>query len=85
MRINAVLDDELLGKIDKTAQAMNKSRSLFIREATERYISEIEAQKAEEERKRKFEAAVRRQDDLREKAGEWDGIAEIRKGRERTR
>ena len=84
MRINAVLDDELLGKIDKTAQAMNKSRSLFIREATERYISEIEAQKAEEERKRRMEAAIRLQDKLREKAGEWDGVAEIRKGRERT-
>jgi metal-responsive CopG/Arc/MetJ family transcriptional regulator len=85
MRINTVIDKALLEKIDRAACAMSKSRSLFIREATDRYLSEIEAQKAEEERKRKFEAAARRQDDLREKAGEWDGVPEIRKGRERIR
>jgi metal-responsive CopG/Arc/MetJ family transcriptional regulator len=82
MRINAVLDDDLLKKLDAAAREMKKSRSLMIREASERYLREYEAKKAEEERKRKFEAAARLQDRLRDKGGEWGGVAEIRKGRD---
>ena len=85
MRINAILGDELLKKIDQTAKEMKKSRSLFIREATEQYLRDCEAKKLEEERRRKFEAAVRVQDKLREKTGKWDGVGEIRKWREESR
>ena len=85
MRINTILDDELLKKIDRTAKEMKKSRSLFIREATERYLRDYETKKLEEERKRKFAAAVHVQDKLREKTGEWDGVGEIRKWREKGR
>jgi len=85
MRVNAILDDELLKKIDQTAKEMKKSRSLLIREATERYIRDYEAKKLEEERQRKFEAAARLQDKLREKAGDWDAVGEIRKWRENGR
>jgi metal-responsive CopG/Arc/MetJ family transcriptional regulator len=85
MRINAILDDELLKKIDRTAKEMNKSRSLFIREASERYLREHEDRKREEDRKRKFEAAARVQDALRKKSRHWDGVGEIRKWREKGR
>jgi metal-responsive CopG/Arc/MetJ family transcriptional regulator len=85
MRINSILDEELLKKIDRTAKEMKKSRSLFIREASERYLRDYEAKKLEEERKRKFAAAVQVQDKLREKTGEWDGVGEIRKWREKSR
>lgn len=82
MRINTVLDEDLLKKLDAAAKEMKKSRSFMIREASERFLREYEAKKAEEERKRKFEAAAHLQDNLRDKGGEWDGIAEIRKGRD---
>jgi metal-responsive CopG/Arc/MetJ family transcriptional regulator len=82
MRINAILDDELLKKIDRAAKEMKKSRSFFIREASERYLLEREERKREEERKRKFEAAARLQDALRDKGGAWDGVAEVRKARD---
>ena len=83
MRINAVLNDDLLKKIDETATELGKSRSLFIREATERYIVDIERQKAEKARRERIAAAVQTQDRLREKGGAWDGAAEIRKWREK--
>lgn len=83
MRINAVLTDDLLKQIDKTAGEMGKSRSLFIREATERYLAEIEFEKEKRARQKKRAAAVHVQDRLREKAGTWDGAAEIRKWRDK--
>jgi len=83
MRINTILRDELLKKIDETAGEMGKSRSLFIREATERYLAEIESEKEIKAKQKKRTAAVCVQDKLREKGGEWDGTAEIRKWRDK--
>ena len=85
MRINAVLTDDLLKKIDEAAREQKKSRSRFIREATEKSIAEHERMKEEEKRKEALSRAVRDQDKLRKKSGRWDGAAEIRKWRERGR
>jgi len=84
MRINAVLTDDLIKKIDAVAKDQRKSRSRFIREASERYIAEYERAKEEEMRIKKFENAVRIQDRLRKKGGAWDGVKEIRKWREKV-
>jgi len=62
---------------------MGKSRSLFIREATERYLSEIERQKAEAIRRKKIAAAADIQDRLKEMGGAWDGASAIRKWRDK--
>ncbi|HPW17441.1 MAG TPA: ribbon-helix-helix protein, CopG family [Candidatus Aminicenantes bacterium] len=85
MRINAVISDDLLRRIDEAAAEQKKSRSLFIREATEKYINEHERRKEEERRKKAFVRASRAQDELRKKAGAWDGSGEIRKWREKAR
>lgn len=85
MRINAVLTDDLLKRIDKVAREQKKSRSRFIREAAERYITEHERVKEEEKRKEALTRAMRDQDKLRQKSGKWDGAGEIRKWRERGR
>jgi metal-responsive CopG/Arc/MetJ family transcriptional regulator len=85
MRINTIVDDDLLNKLDQAAKEMKISRSFLIRAASERYLREYEVKKAEEERKRKFEAAARLQDGLRDKGGEWDGVGEIRKARDEGR
>lgn len=85
MRINTVLTDDLIKKINETAKEQNKSRSKFIREAAEHYILEYEKKKEEELRKKKLEGAVRIQDKLRKKSAKWNGVAEIRKWRETLR
>ena len=85
MRINASLTDDLLKKIDEAASEQNKSRSRFIREATEKYIAEHERMKEEEKRKEAFAQAIRLQDKLRKKSGKWDGVGEVRRWREKAR
>lgn len=85
MRTNIVLDDALLEKIDETAREQGKNRSQLIREAAEKYISEHERRKAEARRKEKVAEAIRIQDELRQKAGSWNGAREIRKWRDRGR
>ena len=85
MRINASLTDDLLKKIDDAASEQNKSRSRFIREAAEKYIAEHERTKEAEKRKKAFAQAVRLQDKLRKRGGNWDGAGEIRKWREKAR
>lgn len=85
MRINAVLTEDLLKRIDAAASEQKKSRSRFIREATERYIAEHERKKEEEKRREVFARAAGVQDKLRRKAGKWDGAGEIRKWREKAR
>ncbi len=85
MRINAVLTDDLLKAIDQAAREQGKSRSRFIREASEKYIAEYERVKEEERRKKAFAKAIEVQDGLRKKSGKWDGAAEVRKWRERGR
>jgi metal-responsive CopG/Arc/MetJ family transcriptional regulator len=81
MRINAVLTDDLIKKIDAVAKEQKKSRSKFIREASERYLTEYKREKEEEMRLKKFASAARIQDRLRKKGRVWDGVAEIRKWR----
>jgi metal-responsive CopG/Arc/MetJ family transcriptional regulator len=85
MRINAVLTDDLLKRIDEVAGEQKKSRSRFIREAAEKYIAEHEREKEEEKRRAAFVRAAQTQDRLRRKAGKWEGAGEIRKWRERIR
>jgi predicted transcriptional regulator len=85
MRINAVLTEDLLKRIDEAAGEQKKSRSRFIREATEKYIAEHERKKEEQRRKEAFARGARAQDGLRKKAGKWDGASEIRKWREKAR
>lgn len=85
MRINAVISDDLLKRIDEVAGEQKKSRSLFIREAAEKYIAEHERKKEEERRREAFSHAAKAQDKLRKKAGRWDGTGEIRKWREKAR
>jgi len=85
MRINSVLTEDLLKRIDEAAGEQKKSRSRFIREATEKYISEHERKKEEQRRKEALSRAVEVQDRLRKKSGKWDGAGEIRKWREKDK
>jgi metal-responsive CopG/Arc/MetJ family transcriptional regulator len=82
MRINAVLSDELIQALDAIAQEEKKSRSQLLREGAEKVIAEYERKKEEKRRQLEMQEAMIIQDQLREKSGVWDGVAEIRKWRE---
>ena len=83
MRVNTVLYRELIDKIDAAAREQGLSRSGFIREASERYLTELERKKAEEMKRKKRDRAVKLQDELRAKGGDWNGAGEVRRGRDR--
>ena len=83
MRINAILSDELVRALDAIAHEEKKSRSQLLREGAEKIIAEYERQSEERRRQVKMQQAMAVQDRLREKSGTWDGVAEIRKWRDK--
>jgi len=82
VRINAILPEETIKKIDTIAKEEKKSRSKLLREAAEKLIKEYEGIKAEQIRKERLMNSIKIQDKLRKKAGKWDGVSEVRKWRE---
>lgn len=82
VRINAILSEATIEKIDSIAKEEKKSRSRLLREAAEMLISEYERVRAEKLRKKKLKQAMDVQDQLRKKAGAWNGVSEVRKWRE---
>ena len=82
VRINAILPEETIKKIDSIAKEEKKSRSKLLREAAEKFITEYERIKAEKIRKERLMNSIKIQDKLRKKAGKWDGVSEVRKWRE---
>lgn len=85
VRINAIFSEKIIKKIDMIAKEEKKSRSSLLREAAEKLIDEYQRIKAEQQRKRRLVHSIKTQDKLRKKAGNWDGVAEIRKWREETK
>lgn len=82
VRINAILQEEIVEGIDEIAKETGESRSSLLREAARKLIEEYRQQKAEEIRRQKTARAIQVQDRLRKKAGKWDAVAELRKWRE---
>jgi metal-responsive CopG/Arc/MetJ family transcriptional regulator len=83
VRINVVLSEEIVEELDSIGREENKNRSELLREAAEKLIGEHRRRLEEERRRARLEKAVAVQDQLRQKAGSWDGVAEVRKWRER--
>ena len=82
VKINITLPEEELKRIDAFARKQGNTRSGLIQRALHFFIKQKE--KEEEERKRRGEMnkAALGIKQLREKSGEWDGVAEVRKWRE---
>lgn len=83
VRINTILPEDTIKKLDNIAKALKKSRSKILREAADKIIEEYETLKAEQIKRVKIKQAIKIQDKLREKSGRWNGISEVRKWRER--
>jgi metal-responsive CopG/Arc/MetJ family transcriptional regulator len=84
MRINAILNDTLVQALDAIAKEEKKTRSQLLREGAEKIIAEFERKQEEKRRRAKMQQAMIIQDRLRQKSGAWDGVAEIRKWREKV-
>ena len=82
VRINAILPEDTLVKIDAIVKEKKKSRSGFLREAAEKLIDEYQRQKAEEMKRERIKRAIETQDKLKKKTGKWGGVSEVRKWRE---
>ncbi|MFQ5687400.1 MAG: ribbon-helix-helix protein, CopG family [Candidatus Scalindua sp.] len=71
MRINAILPEDTIKKIDCIAKEEKKSRSSILREAADKIIEEYEVLKLEQQRKERLRQAIKTQDKLRKKSGKW--------------
>ena len=82
VKINITLPEDELSRIDKFTNEQGISRSGLLLEAIKSYI-QIKEKEAEEREKRlaiqRASSDIRK---MREKAGNWDGVAEIRKWRD---
>jgi len=64
-RVNIILPDELLSRLDSFLKARLETRSRFLREAVCHYMENIEKLEKEERRKDKMLSAVKAQDEVR--------------------
>lgn len=83
-KVNVSLPPELVEQIDAIAAEQGLSRSGFIAEASSRYVAELAALSAEEERVRRIDKAI---ESMKERGKmlprDFDYVAAIRKDRER--
>jgi metal-responsive CopG/Arc/MetJ family transcriptional regulator len=82
LRVNVVLTEEIVAQIDAIAREENKNRSSLLREAALTRIEEHKRAAEERRRQARRRRALSVQDRLREKAGAWNGGAQVRKWRD---
>jgi len=82
VKINITLPEEELRGVDAFIQKQGNTRSGLIQQALQFFIEQKEKEEREKEKREEMRKAVLEMKQLREKSGEWDGVAEIRKWRE---
>lgn len=85
VRINVVFSEDILEQIDGIAKKERKSRSLLLREAAEKVIEERRREIEELRRRALRKTAFETVDRLKKKSGSWDGVAEVRKWRDKLK
>jgi len=81
-KINITVPAEFLKEIDETAKREKISRSELFRRSVLAYWQVKREQAELEARAGRIRWAMRVQEHIRSLAGDWDGVAEIRKWRE---
>ena len=81
VRINTLLSENIIEKLDTITKNEHKSRSMILREAAEKFIEDYHRKNEEVRRKERVKHAINVQDRLREKSGAWNGVSELRKWR----
>jgi Ribbon-helix-helix protein, copG family. len=82
VKINITLPEEELRRVDAFVQRQKDTRSGLIQEALRSFIEQKQKEEKEKEKRERMIKAASEIRQLREKSGEWDGVAEIRKWRE---
>jgi len=82
VKINITLSEDELREVDTFIQRQGNTRSGVIRRALQSYMEQKDTEKKEKEKREGMARAALEIKELREKSGEWDGAAEIRKWRE---
>jgi len=82
VKINITLSEDELRAVDTFIQRQGNTRSGVIRRALQSYMEQKDKEKKEKEKREGMARAALEIKELREKSGEWDGVAEIRKRRE---
>lgn len=85
IRVNVVLAKETVEQLDVIAREEHKNRSEVLREAATAKIEEYRRALAEKQLRERRQRAVAVQDRLREKIGDWDGVAQIRDWRDKLK
>jgi len=84
MKINITLPEDDLTRIDRFTKEEGTTRSGLILRALRSYIKRKEEEAAEKSKRLAMQKASSDIRKLRGKAGEWDGVTEIRKWRDAT-
>jgi metal-responsive CopG/Arc/MetJ family transcriptional regulator len=82
VKINVTLPDEELKRVDAFARKQGNTRSGLIQRALHFFIKQKEGEEEDKKRRQGMTKAISEIKQLREKSGDWDGVSEIRKGRE---
>ena len=82
VKINITLPEEELRKVDAFTQRQGDTRSGLIQQALRSFIEQKEGEEKEKEKREGMMKAASEIKQLREKSGEWDGVAEVRRWRE---
>jgi len=82
LRVNAIFEEGFLKKMTQVAREEHLSRSELIRKAVTDYLARREQNRQNRKRQKSVAEAILVQDALRQKAGDWDGLAEVRRWRD---
>ena len=83
VKINITLPEEELRKADAFTRRQGDTRSGLIQQALRFFLEYKKRDEEEKERRERMVKAALEIKELKEKSGEWDGVAEIRRWRER--
>lgn len=82
-KVNVSLPDELLAEVDALAEELKRSRSGLVREATAKYVADINAEQERQERYERIGEAMKDARRIAKKVGYFDPVPVIRADRER--
>jgi len=82
IKINITLPEEELSLVDVFVQKQGDTRSGLIQQALRAFMEQKEREAREREKREGMIKAALEIKQLKEKSGQWDGVAEIRRWRE---
>lgn len=82
VKINITLPEEELKEVDAFVQRQGDTRSGVVQQALRSFMEQKEKDEEDKRRRAEMLKAISGIRQLRQRSGEWDGVAEIRKWRE---